>query len=410
MNPVTIIGMGLSPRDLTEAQRKKIETADVLIGGKRHLDGFKQISAEKKEITKKLSDVVAFIKEKMHRHTVVVLASGDPLFYGIGSLLIDRLGAENIVVYSNITSVGGAFARIKEAWQDAKIVSLHGRDHETELLNAMAVYDKIVVFTDPEKTPAWVAKRLVENRLKSFKMCVLEQLGAPGERIGWYSLDQAADKTFRDPNLVILKRLDVDGNQSGSTRPIRLGAPDDQYAHPTGLITKAEVRAVAISKLRLESHHVFWDLGAGSGSVSIEAALFVKTGRLFAVEKNAERIAQIKENRKRFNVENLHIVQSDLPGGLETLPRPDRIFIGGGGEGLERIINAASAFLKPDGVVVVNTVLLENVNISRKTLQGLDYRTDVVQVQINRGRQMPWGERLDAQNPVWIVTGEKTRS
>jgi len=409
MNPVTIIGMGLSPRDLTEAQRKKIEAADVLVGGRRHLDGFEQVSAEKKEITKKLSDVVAFIKEKMHRHTVVVLASGDPLFYGIGSLLIDRLGPENIVVYSNITSVGGAFARIKEAWQDAKIVSLHGRDHETELLNAMAFYDKIAVFTDPEKTPAWVAKRLIENRLKNFKMCVLEQLGAPGERIGWYSLDQAVDKTFRDPNLVILKRLDVDENQPASTRPIRLGAPDDQYAHPTGLITKAEVRVVAISKLRLESHHVFWDLGAGSGSVSIEAALFVKTGHLFAVEKNAERIAQIKENRKRFNVENLHIVQSDLPGGLETLPRPDRIFIGGGGEGLERIINAASASLKPGGVVVVNTVLLENVNISRKTLQGLDYRTDVVQVQINRGHPMPWGERLEAQNPVWIVTGEKTR-
>jgi precorrin-6Y C5,15-methyltransferase (decarboxylating) len=155
---------------------------------------------------------------------------------------------------------------------------------------------------------------------------------------------------------------------------------------------------------------VFWDLGAGSGSVSIEAALFIKKGSIFAVEKNTERIAQIKENRNRFGVENLHIVQSDLPDGLETLPRPDRIFIGGGGQGLERIINAASAFLRPDGLVVVNTVLLENVNISRKTLQGLGYRTDVVQVQINRSSRMPWGERMDAQNPVWIVTGEKAQS
>lgn len=407
MKPVAIIGMGLCLRDLTQEHLKIIESADILIGGKRHLDAIEGAAAQKKTITKNLSDVIHYIQDRMHENKIVVLASGDPLFYGIGSLLVNALGTENIVIYPNVTSVGGAFARIKEPWQDVKVVSLHGREHETELLNALDRHDRVVVFTDPSRSPEWVAERLIQNDYRGFQMCVCERLGSPSERVGWYSLDQAAAANFADPNVVVLKRSDI-AHRAGSTiRPVRLGAPDGAYVHKKGLITKAEVRAVAISKLRLNTDHVLWDLGAGSGSISIEAALFVKRGKIFAVEKNAERIEQIKENRERFGVENLYVVRADLPEGLGDLPRPDRIFIGGGGEGLRRIITAAFDFLNPNGLIVVNTVLLENVNGARNTLNRLGCHTDLVQIQINRSRPMPWGGRLDAQNPVWIVTGER---
>jgi precorrin-6Y C5,15-methyltransferase (decarboxylating) len=171
------------------------------------------------------------------------------------------------------------------------------------------------------------------------------------------------------------------------------------------LITKSEIRAITLSKLRLLKDHVLWDLGAGSGSVAIEASLLVPAGRVFALEKNPERIQQIEINKSQFGVKNLEVMHAVLPEGLEGLPRPDRIFIGGGGRDLANIINAAVPFLKPDGLVVVNTVLIPNIQTATETLRALDFKTSKVQVQIGRSRDMPWGDRLEGQNPVWIISG-----
>ena len=188
-------------------------------------------------------------------------------------------------------------------------------------------------------------------------------------------------------------------------KPPYLGMPDNYYDHQQGLITKSEIRAITISKLRLLKDHVLWDLGAGSGSISIEASLLVPAGKVFALEKIPERIQQIEINKSRFGVKNLEVVHAVLPEGLEGLPRPDRIFIGGGGRDLAKIINAAVTFLKPDGLVVVNTVLMQNIQTASETLKALDFKISQVQVQISRSRSMPWGDRLEAQNPVWIISG-----
>jgi precorrin-6Y C5,15-methyltransferase (decarboxylating) len=202
--------------------------------------------------------------------------------------------------------------------------------------------------------------------------------------------------------MVILKRSPGGVKEK---MPLLIGAPDSWYDHHKGLITKSEIRAITLSKLRLASEHILWDLGAGSGSVSVEASLIVKKGKIFAVEKNSERIEHIKKNKKRFDIGNLTVIQAELPEGLEKLPRPDRIFIGGGGRQLKSIITAAAPYLKPEGMMVVNTVLIPNFEAARATLEKLDFNTEIIQVQINRSRQMPWAERLEAVNPVWIISG-----
>ncbi|MCP5048927.1 MAG: precorrin-6Y C5,15-methyltransferase (decarboxylating) subunit CbiT [bacterium] len=207
---------------------------------------------------------------------------------------------------------------------------------------------------------------------------------------------------FAEPNLVILKRGPQDPNL---TKTLYLGMPDNYYHHEQGLITKSEIRAITLSKLRLSRDHILWDLGAGSGSVSIEASLLVSGGKIFALEKKPQRIEQIEINKNRFGATNIEIVQAMLPDGLERLPRPDRIFIGGGGRNLENIIQAAIPYLKREGLVVVNTVLVQNIYTAMETLKALDFKTTCVQVQISRSRDMPWGERLEAQNPVWIISG-----
>jgi len=396
--------MGLSPQDLTTRHLRIIESADILVGGQRLLDYFKASAAQKHPIDKHIAKTVEFIKDRMASQSIVVLASGDPLFFGIGSILIKALGAENVAIYPNISSIAAAFARIKEPWSQVRVVSLHGRKNDEALLNALHEANAVAVFTDPANNPAWIAKKLIAGDFANINMCVLESLGSNDERINWYSLDQAAGLTFSDPNLVILKR----GSPARRLKNIpHLGIPDHYFVHEKGLITKSEIRAISLAKLELLPEHILWDLGAGSGSVSIEAALLARRGKVIAIERNPERVKQIIFNMNQFGITNMEVVQALLPDGLAGLPRPDRIFIGGGGRNLAQIIKAAAGFLQPGGIVVINTVLMPNVLKAMQTLEALDFETSMVQAQISLSRKMPWAERLEAQNPVWIVSGSR---
>lgn len=405
MRPVTIIGMGMSPGDLTARHHDLIAAADVLVGGRRHLAHFADLSAEKIEIGKGLSALLPAIRSAARDRRVVVLASGDPLYYGVGAYLVRALGPENVRVYPNVSSVAAAFARIRHPWQDVRVVSLHGRDGAAQLLAAAGDADWVAIFTDPTHTPAQVARLLLQNEVTGFEMCILENMGTAAERISWLGPESAAASAFADPNLVVLKRSPQAA--ASPPRPLFLGMPDEQFDHQNGLITKAEVRVLALSRLQLRPRDTLWDLGAGSGSLAVEAAVFIRSGLIFAVEQNPERIQQIRRNAARFGVSNLSAVQAVLPEGLEPLPDPDRIFIGGGGRNLGAIIRQAASRLKPGGRMVVNTVLLDTIQSAVAAMQQLGWEADLVQAQISRSQRMPWSLRMTAHNPVWIVSGAK---
>lgn len=405
MKPITVMGMGLSPRDLTAFHWQLLDQADVLVGGGRHLGCFADLPAVQIPIQGDLTQLIHQIQGRMAaEQSVVVLASGDPLFYGIGALLMERLGRANVRVLPNVSAAAAGFARLKLAWQDAAVVSLHGRFSHGELMAALQESDKIAVFTDPKQDPAWLARFLLECEAEGFCFYVLEQLGMDGETVAEYALAEAANRSFCQPNMVILHR------KSPSPAPIRpaLGMAEDRFSHQQGLITKAEVRAVVLSKLRLDAPDLcLWDLGAGSGSVAVEAACFLRRGRIIAVERSPERIADIRANKRRFGLLNLEIVQAELPGGMEALPRPDRVFIGGGGRALPAILKRAADSLRPGGVLAVNTVVLESLQAARAGMNECGLAPETVQVQISRARDMPHGQRLQAENPVWILWGRK---
>jgi precorrin-6Y C5,15-methyltransferase (decarboxylating) len=401
---IDVVGMGLGPDDLTAKHRAIIARADILIGGKRLLSLFSDVPAEKKAVGKNLDEVIAYIRQWMNRKSIAVLASGDPLFYGIGAKLVDAFGPERVTIHPNVCSVAAAFARIKEPWGGVRVFSLHGRKNESGLLKALTEEGRAAVLTDPERNPAWLARRILEKFGGGFRMAVMEALGTKSERHGWYPLERAAAMKFTEPNIVALKREPQ--TVAGRRRPA-LGAPDQWFDHHQGLITKSEIRAVALSKLRLETGQVLWDLGAGSGSVAIESSLFIGKGKIVAVEKDPQRVTQIKANAERFGLRNLRVVQAELPQGLQRLPKPDRIFIGGGGRDLPPIISEAACHLKPDGMIVINAVRLRSVHDAEAALRRLGFDTEIVQVQIHRSREMPGGERLEALNPVWIITGNR---
>jgi precorrin-6Y C5,15-methyltransferase (decarboxylating) len=432
MQPVHIVGLGLSPGDLTPEHLKLIDSADILVGGQRLLDYFPDSTARKKEINRNIKEMINFIQDALNnpspvrspgnnkshsqhipsatsRHPrIVVLASGDPLFFGIGSLLVKRLGKQNVIVHSNISSVAAAFAAIKESWQDATVISLHGRKPSRFFYEAITTRDKMAILTDPVHHPAQIASYLMEAGQTRFHMCVLEQLGSSKEKIHWYPVPVVAQKAFSNPNIVILMR-DTKRMPARKLPPLYPGMPDCCFEHQQGLITKAEVRAVSLSKLQLHaSNHILWDLGAGSGSVAIEAARLIPTGKIVAVEKRTERIEHIRANRQRFGIRNLDVIQAELPQGLNTLPKPDRIFIGGGGPHIAAIIQAAARSLPFNGVMVINTVLLKTITIALETLENEGFETDITEIQVSRGRNMPFSQRLEALNPVWIISGVKS--
>ena len=399
---IQVVGVGLGPDDLPPKHRAIIDGADILVGGRRLLALFPDSRAEKKPIGKDIKELIAYIRGWMARRSIVVLASGDPLFHGIGAKLIEAFGPGRVAVYPNVSSIAAAFARIKEPWDDARIISLHGKKNAEALLEALRISDKVALLTDLEHNPGWVARLLMEKGVRALRMCVLEALGTSSERMDWYELSRAAARKFSQPNIVVLKR---ESQPDAARRKLALGTPDEWFDHHQGLITKSEVRAVTLAKLRLEAGQVLWDLGAGSGSVAIESSLFIGRGKIVAVEKDPQRVEQIKANAKRFGVRNLRIVQAVLPDKLDRLPKPDRIFIGGGGSYLPPIISEAIRHLRPNGIVVINAVLLQNVHDAAAVLRRLGFTTEIVQVQVHRSEQMPWSERLEALNPVWIISG-----
>jgi precorrin-6Y C5,15-methyltransferase (decarboxylating) len=165
------------------------------------------------------------------------------------------------------------------------------------------------------------------------------------------------------------------------------------------------VRAVTLARLMLGQGMTLWDLGAGSGAVGIEASLLIGDGRIVALEKKPERVAQIRANAIDFGVYNHAVIQAELPDGLAGLPAPDRIFIGGGGQDLTAIVREAGRYLQPGGIVVVNTVLLDNLGRITATMEEIGLAVDVIQMQVNHSRPMPWSARMEARNPVWIIQG-----
>lgn len=405
MNRVTVVGLGLGRADLTPRGLAAIESAQVLAGGERLLAWFPEHPGRRLLLKFNLADwleQVALLAGQGQE--VAVLASGDPGFFGVAAKVIQRLGREAVTVLPNVTAMAAACARLGLAWQEARAVSLHGRDDQGPLWRALGESDLVVVYTDPRHGPAWLAGLLLQRgQAPYWRLGVAQDLGAAQERVAWYTPAAAAEESFSELNVVALERV-------ARPQPLRLGAPEDAYAHQAGLITKSEVRCAALGRLELGPGLTVWDLGAGSGSLGLEAGLLCPGGRVVAVEADPERAELIRANRAAFGAGWLEVVQARLPQDLAKLPDPDRVFIGGGGEELGAIMEAAWDRLKPGGVLLVSLVRLESLARARAALAGLGAAVETTQIQVGRGAALTGGEYLKALNPVWLVRGRREGS
>ena len=402
MIPIQVVGLGMSPADLTPGAREIIREAQVLVGGRRLLEYFPEHRSMKIPLGKDPEGTLRQLAALAETRRVVVLASGDPNFYGVGALVVKVLGAEQVVIHPNLTAVQAACARLKMAWQDATVISLHGRSWEP-LSAALGKPGPLIIYTDPAHVPGEIARFLINRGLADVRLCVLEDLGQDTERITWLEPAEAREREFSPLNLVVV--APAPGTEGLKLPQLHLGLPEVALAHEAGLVTKAEVRAVVLAKLALLPGLVLWDVGAGCGSVGLEASLLLPGGKIYAVERQPERAAQIAANRDKFGAHSLEVVCGEAPECLGKLPEPQRVFVGGGGPAVGAIVAEAVRRLGSDGRIVITAALLETLAAARAALAEAGWEAEVVQLQVSRSHPLAGGTSMQALNPVWIVTG-----
>lgn len=418
-NPCRIIGvLDDGAASLSATALAHIRNADVLIGGTRTLAllaSYAKPGAVQHDLTgtmKQLPGWIAQAREADQR--CVVLATGDPLCHGIAPYLAQQLCIGALEILPNLSTLQLACARIGLAWQEAKIVSVHGKDAGEwqagslpghglyALAQAVRAHDRLLLLTSPANTPARIARLLLAEGLgEDFQLAVAENLLQPGERVhAQLTPAEAATMVFAPLNVVLLWRSRL------RPQPVLFGLSDSAYQQrqpEKGLITKQEVRAVSLARLQLRADSVVWDIGAGSGSVGLEAARLCPQGHVCAIEKNEADVAIAQANHAAAGISNYSLFHGKAPEQLAHWPDPDAVFIGGSGGELQELIRLVLQRLRPAGRLVMNFVTLENLASATATLDELQADWDVLQLQAARSKPILHMHRMAAENPVWLV-------
>ena len=392
---VYLIGVGMgNPDTMTAEALEAVRACPVLVGAPRLLERWAQDHDCVPLIAG--ADIAEYIG-KQQEGPIGVLLSGDTGFYSGAKRLWALLEDHEVVTLPGISSLSYFCAKLHTDWQDVKIVSAHGRSHN--VVGEIQRNGRTFALTGGSTKAQDICRELTGRGLGDVTVSVGERLSYPDERVVTGTAAELAEETFADLSVLLAV------NPRPVTRPWNgSGLPDDAFLRGNVPMTKEEVRALALSKLRLAERHVVWDVGAGTGSVSVECALSCPAGRVFAVEKKEEALALLEENRERFQAANLSIVAGTAPEALKDLPAPDRVFIGGTSGELGEILDVI--FDKnPAARVVCTAVTLETVAEAARLFAHLE-GADMVQVSATRTRSAGRYHLMDAQNPVWIFSGE----
>ncbi|GAB4423457.1 MAG: bifunctional cobalt-precorrin-7 (C(5))-methyltransferase/cobalt-precorrin-6B (C(15))-methyltransferase [Thermodesulfovibrionales bacterium] len=430
-NKLYVIGIGYKPLDKMAGEI--ILNSSIILASNRLFEVFKgydefEAVKDRVKVINNVNETIEFISAAVRQcgsatgetpalpsfRAIVLLASGDPMFFGIGRRAVRELGKDAVEILPDLSSIQIAFSKIKESWDDAFLMSLHGGpDPEkrrrlpyeiNDIPFLLQKHNKIAILTDKENSPSEIAKVLNLSpiaRSLSPVLYVCERLGYADERVTEGKPEDIAGMRFSEPNVVIIQQSAVSSQPSAVT----FGLKENEISHSRGLITKDEVRAVTIHKLRLPQKGVFWDIGAGSGSVSIEAARLYPELKIFTVEKDMEQIDHIKENKIRFNVANIEIVKGEAPDALNGLPLPDRVFIGGSGERLKEIMDCV--IKKRVSLILVNAATIETMNDAVQCFENHGYSMAISEISVSRAKTIAGKRHMSALNPIFVITGEK---
>lgn len=407
---IHVIGIGDDGLDaVSAAVRHTIAGAEVLLGTERTLALAPDSKAERHLITTDLEALVKTLERSASRRTVMLIY-GDPMFYGLARYVCDRLGKDRFIVVPHVSSMQLAFARVMESWEDAYLTDLAKHPLDA-VLEKVRTAQKVGLFTTDSCGPPEIAKALLDRHIDYFTAYVCENLGARDERVTRGSLHEIAGQRFSPLNVLILIRdADAPDRPREAVGRRLFGNLDEAFLQSQpkqGLLTPSEVRAIALAQLDIALSSIVWDIGAGSGSVSIEAAQMASDGAVYAIEMDAEDHGLIQANAERFGVSNVTAVLGRAPEACDDLPDPDAVFIAGGGREVTRIAESAFARLRQNGRLVVNVVSIDHLTELREAMSRLSPEVRIWMINLARGNEQLDRLTLEPLIPSFLLAVAK---
>lgn len=401
---ISLVGIGMGvEKTLTLEGKKALNEAELLIGAKRMTEAV-QKPGQMVLHEYRSEKIVEYIREHPKYRTVAIALSGDVGFYSGAKKLIDQLDG-NVEVICGISSVVYFMSKIGLSWDDAKIVSAHGRN--CNLISLIRHNPKVFSILGTEDGVAVLASRLVYYGMGDVTLYVGENLSYENEKIFH---DKAANLTeYRGDALSVVTAC----NEKATPMSAVHGISDGEFLRGKAPMTKEEVRTVSLSKLRLSEDSVCYDVGAGTGSVSVEMALRAWMGQVYAIEKKEDALALLKENKKKFAVDNLAIIPGVAPEAMTELPAPTHAFIGGSSGNMQDIINLLLE-KNPKVRIVINCITLETVTEAMNAIRDFGLEdVDIVQLAAARSKSIGRYHMMMGENPIYIIScsgrGEEIR-
>lgn len=395
---VALVGIGMGGREnMTVEAVNAMEQAGFIIGAGRMLDAVRSFGKPMADAYK--SDEIVSLIENSEETRIAVSLSGDVGFYSGAKKLVEKLdGIPGIQVrlVPGISSMLYLCARLKTSWDDAVYVSMHGR--AVNLVDKVHYNKKVFLIAGKGPELAKNLAMLCDHGLETVRVSIGANLSYENEQILVGTAGQLSQQSLPDLCSVLIE------NDWAAPRPVTGGIPDSAFLRAEVPMTKEEVRTVSLSKLHLTQDAVIYDVGAGTGSVSVEMAMLASNGTVYAVERKEEACELIAKNAKKFAVSNLKIVPGYAPEALADLPAPTHMFIGGSAGNMRQIVEAAMA-KNPRVRIVINTIAMESTAEALElvnTMQVTD--VDIVQLSVAKSRKVARYNMLTAHNPVYIIS------
>lgn len=395
---VTLLGLGAgTPETLTAEAREALERAELIVGAPRLLESLPETEGKKRAAVR--AEEIADILTRAGAAEACAVFSGDTGFHSGAKALMPLLAARGVGcrVLPGISSVQLLAARLGRAWQDWTLCSAHAADCDP--IAAVMRGKPAFFLTGGERTPGALCRALTDAGLGETPVTVGENLARPGERVVETNAASCAEAWFAPLSVLLVEAV-------ARPEPSVRGVADEAFARGGVPMTKREVRAAALSLLEVRRDDIVWDIGAGTGSVSVELALAASEGRVYAVERGEEACALLEANRRRFGAWNLAVVRGTAPEALRGLPKPDAVFVGGSKGHMAEIV--ASAFAaNPDARLCVSAIALETLSAALESLTARGLDAEVTQIGVSRTKAAGALHLLTANNPIFLITAKR---
>lgn len=393
---ISIIGIGMDgEKTLTAEALSAIKKADIIIGAKRMTEPFESLG-KPCFCSWKSEEIADFLRNEKYENAAVLM-SGDCGFYSGAEKLLHLIKDVKTTVISGISSPVYFCSKIKKTWKNMKFVSLHGE--KANIVRNVRRNELCFFLLGGEVTPDKLCRRLCEYGMGETKVYIGENLAAENERILTGKASDFTDVTFGKLTVAVTENTNFE-------KKTAIGINDEKFTRGKVPMTKSEVRSAVISKLEISRCGVCWDVGCGTGSVSVEAALQCFDGTVYAVDKNSEAVELTRENAHKFGCDNIEIICGSAPDCLSDFPAPDSVFIGGSSGRINEISDIVFA-KNPNAVIVVTAVSVETLNEAVKALEQYEIEPEIVQLAVTRTRKIGLHTMFSAENPVFIIKGAK---